>query len=148
MTFKESAEQFGIADTGWTSQSVFFDFDNDGDLDLYVMNHANEWLSKKDGPSKNDVAILSKDHLYRNDNNLFVDVSKSAGLIEEKFGGFGLGIAIADINLDGYQDIYISSDYDSPDLLYINQGNSTFKEEAKQRFGHISYFSMGVDIAD
>ena len=148
LTFTESALEYGIADTGWTNQSAFFDYDNDGDLDLYVMNHPNEWIKESQITQYGALGRLTQDRLYKNVNGKFTDASYEAGLLSQDLGGYGLGLTIADVDLNGFPDIYISGDFESPDLLYMNQGNGTFKEEIKKRTGHISYYSMGVDIND
>ncbi|UTW63310.1 VCBS repeat-containing protein [bacterium SCSIO 12741] len=148
-TFSEEAESYGIADSGYTTQSAFFDFDLDGDLDLYVLNHKNTWKGDRK-LSRNDLTnnLITADHLYRNDGGKFTDVSKSAGLKNEIFGGYGLGLAVGDLDGNGYPDVYVSNDYDSPDFMYMNQGDGTFKDEIKERTSHIALYSMGNDIAD
>lgn len=148
-TFTESAQNFGIADTGYTTQSAFFDMDLDGDLDLYVMNHDNVWSSNSElSKEKYTVRQVTEDRIYRNDNGKFIDITLESGLDKEVAGGYGLGISVGDINNDNYPDIYISNDYDSPDRLYVNQKDGTFKNETKERTTHIALYSMGNDIAD
>lgn len=145
-TFREDAAAWGLADQGHTTQTVFFDYDRDGDLDAYLLTNVMEAIGpnvirtkKIKGESPNT------DRLYRNEGGRFVDVSQSAGITIE---GYGLGVGVVDINHDGWQDIYVSNDYLSDDLLYINQGDGTFIDVAGQAFRHTSYSSMGTDIAD
>ena len=149
LTFTNQAEEMGIADTGWTTQSIFFDFDNDGDLDLFVLNHPNIWSDTKKLDRENyKNAPLGGDHFYENVNGKFKDITNSVGLKSEIFGGYGLGVAAGDLDQNGYIDLYISNDYSSPDFMYMNQGDGTFKEEIKKRTNHIALYSMGNDIAD
>ena len=149
LTFTESAAKLGVQNGGFTIQSAFFDYDLDGDEDLYVMNQPSNVRAvkqryKKEGESKfiNENTV---DRLYRNDGGKFTDVSKSAGV--EKFA-FGLGIKVQDINMDGYPDIYIANDYDKPDFMYINNKKGGFINTIDEAVNHISNFSMGVDISD
>lgn len=149
LTFTEQALEYGIADTGWTTQSIFFDFDNDQDLDLYVLNHNNAWIeNSKLNRSTFEDSRYSEDKFYINNNGSFIESSIDVGLVLEQYGGYGLGVSAGDINQDGFQDLYISNDYASPDFFYINQGNGTFKEEVKKRTKHIPLFSMGNEMAD
>lgn len=152
LTFTESANDYGLADKGESIQSLFFDYDLDGDLDMYLLTGGGFEKSAitirrilKNGEGRNT------DRLYRNDYNsekghpVFTNVSKEAGITIE---GFGLGVSTFDANNDSWPDIYISNDYLSRDFLYINQKDGTFKEDAQNYFGHTSHFSMGNDIAD
>lgn len=149
MTFTEKAQEFGIADTGWSTQSLFFDFDLDNDLDLFVLNHPNIWFNETRLSRKNyETAVVGADHFYINNNGKFEESTKKVGLKSEIMGGHGLGVSAGDLDQNGYMDIYVSNDYDSPDYLYMNQGNGTFKEEVKKRTEHIAFYSMGNDIAD
>lgn len=147
-TFTESAKQYGLDDKGCSTQAIFFDYDLDGDLDCYVLNH-NIRAYKNVGLHylKNDVDSLAGDRLYRNDNDHFVNVSRSAGISGNPIS-FGLGIAVSDINNDGWPDIYVSNDYTEQDYLYINNKNGTFSQKEMYAFGHMSQFSMGNEIAD
>ena len=145
--FEEVAESFGIADASHSTHAAFFDYDMDNDLDLYVMNHDNE-RSSVNTPLPKDLSGegSSCDHLYKNNgNNSFTDVSKQAGIIHE---GYGLGLAVSDINLDGLPDIYVSNDFIYNDLLYINNGNGTFDNKINSYLKHQSYNGMGCEIAD
>ena len=149
LTFTEAAEQYGIADTGFTTQSAFFDYDLDGDLDLFVMNHSNTWSTADDlNIDKYKKRQVTEDRLYNNENGKFTDVTPNAGFDPEIAGGYGLGISVGDFNNDNYPDLYISNDYDSPDRMYINQQDGTFKNETKERTTHIALYSMGNDVAD
>ena len=150
--FKEMAQEYGIADTTHTTNAAFFDYDNDGDLDLYLVvnemddvRFPNMYHEKiVDGSSKRT------DRLYRNDTQdknhpHFTDVSKQAGIQIE---GYGLGVNITDINRDGWKDIYVTNDYLTNDLLYINNHDGTFTDKAKDYFKHTSYSAMGNEVED
>ncbi len=147
-TFTEKAKSFGIADNGNSIQSTFFDYDKDGDLDLYIANYPpakfnapNLFYSyKMKNHTYNEV-----DHLYRNDGGKFTDVSKEAGI--DKYG-LSLSATIGDINNDSWPDIYISNDFSTPDYFYINNGNGTFREVLRKTTAHTAFYGMGVDIAD
>ncbi|MEM7369467.1 MAG: VCBS repeat-containing protein [Bacteroidota bacterium] len=148
-TFVESAEQYGIADLGNTMHSAFFDYDNDGDLDLYVLTDELGVFSPNNYRLKvTDGSSPTTDQLYRNDLNesgTFTNVSKEAGIVIE---GYGLGVSIIDINNDGWRDIYVSNDYLTNDLLYINQQDGTFRNEVRDYLKHQTHSAMGNDIAD
>jgi enediyne biosynthesis protein E4 len=151
-TFKEEAEAYGIAGFHRSTQASFFDYDKDGDLDLYVMNYSDLVYRQHDSTEITMTAYprekfpQNSGALYRNEGNgKFTDVSEQSGIMTP---GFGLGLITSDFNGDGLIDIYISNDYLIPNFLFINQGDGTFKDEIKQRLDHCSYFSMGVDYAD
>ncbi|HYI78659.1 MAG TPA: VCBS repeat-containing protein [Chryseolinea sp.] len=146
-TFTEEAKQYGIADTGYSQNAAFFDYDKDGDLDLYVLtNLESDKIPSSYRPRILDGSALNNDHLYRNNgDNTFTDVTRAAGILIE---GYGLGIGIADINDDDWPDIYIGNDYVSNDILYINNRDGTFTNQIKDRLKHQSLFSMGIDISD
>ena len=154
-SFEEKASEFGLADSGRTTQTTFFDYDNDGDLDAYVMNvpkkldarrTIQEKVSYRTQPKAYEHWAESSDRLYQNQgNNKFIDVTEKAGILN---WGYGLGVAIADINEDNLPDIYITNDFDMDNFLYINQGDGTFTESLNKHLRHCSYFAMGVDIAD
>ena len=150
LTFTEMGKAYGVDDSGYSTQGAFFDYDNDGDLDLYVMNHSTQeyaGLGKISKHHKKQKNTSFSDKLLRNDNGKFVDVSDKAGLTSNILG-FGLGIGISDLNNDNWLDIYISNDYNEQDYLYLNNGDGTFSESLEEYIGHISLYSMGSDIAD
>ena len=147
-SFKQEAKKFGLDLVGFSTQASFFDYDLDGDLDMYQLNHSvhsNGTFGKSD--IRNSSHPLAGDRLMRNDNGRFTDVTQSAGIYNSPLG-YGLGIGISDINNDGYPDIYIGNDFHEDDYLYINQGDGTFKESLEQMIRHTSRFSMGNDLAD
>ena len=145
--FSEQAKQYGLDYQGFSTQAAFFDYDKDGDLDMYLLNHFHE----KKNPNYPKDKVLdgsspSNDKLFKNNgNDTFSEVSKTSGITTE---GFGLGIAIADLNRDGWPDIYVANDFAYDDLIYINNRNGTFTENANRYLRHTSRFSMGCDIAD
>lgn len=146
-TFKESAEAYGLQDTGFSTQAVFFDYDRDGDLDVYVLTNV---LGKKTPvayrPKVNDGSAENTDRLYRNNGNItFTNVSNEAGITLE---GFGNSVAVNDINNDGWPDIYVGNDFISNDILYINNKNGTFTNRSSEYFKHTGWSVMGADIVD
>ena len=150
--FEEQAEAYGIADDGNTTQAAFFDYDLDGDLDLYLLTNVID--TKLPGSYREkivDGTALNNDRLYRNEglgpdgHPTFTDVSRKAGILIE---GFGLGITVSDINLDGWPDIYISNDYISNDLLYVNNQDGTFTNRIEDYLNHTSHSAMGSDVVD
>lgn len=150
-TFSEKAQQYGLDASCFTTQSVFFDYDRDGDLDCFILNQSHKPHSNIiDTSNRHKYDTLSGDRLYRNDlkqTGKFIDISAQAGIYQSALG-YGLGIAVADINNDGWDDIYVGNDFHENDYYYVNQQNGTFKEEGAQHFKHYSRFSMGNDIAD
>lgn len=147
-TFTESAAQYGINFPGYSTQASFFDFDKDGDLDMYLLNHNVSPVNTNNPENfKNMEDEFVGDKLYRNDNGKFIDVSKNAGIIGNPLG-FGLGVSVGDLNQDGWPDIYVANDYIEEDYLYFNNGDGTFTEGLKTALKHIPNFSMGTDIAD
>ncbi len=148
-TYKDEAEEYGIDFSGFSTQAAFLDYDGDGDLDMFLLNHS----VNHDGnyaPRKlfeNTYDSLAGQKMYRNNEGHFTDVTKISGINGSKIG-YGLGVAVADIDLDGWPDIYVGNDFHENDYLYINQHNGTFKDETTQRLMHTSQFSMGVDVAD
>ena len=147
--YKDEAQQYGVDFSCFSTQAAFFDFDMDGDLDMFLLNHSVHQSSSY-GPRSNFIGTydsLSGDRLMRNDGNHFTDVTRESKINSSSIG-YGLGIAVSDINLDGWPDLYIGNDFHENDYLYINQKNGTFTEENNQRLMHTSKFSMGVDIAD
>lgn len=151
-TFSESAAGYGLAFSGYTTQAAFFDYDKDGDLDCYVLNQSHHpHANIADTSKRRTLDSLSGDKLYRNDMNTaakkFTDVTAAAGIYQSNLG-YGLGLAVADMNNDGWDDIYIGNDFHENDYYYINNKNGTFTESGAKHFGHYSRFSMGNDVAD
>ena len=146
-TFREAAAEFGIDDRGHSMHAAFFDFDLDGDLDLYILNNViSKEVPTNYRPKLVDGSSPNNDHFYENmGDGTFRDITLKAGITIE---GYGLGIAIADFNKDLYPDLYISNDYISNDILYLNQRNGTFKNVSETYLSHQSRFSMGNDAAD
>lgn len=148
-TFTESAEQYGLAIKSYAQQAAFFDYDLDGDLDMYLLNqsiHTPE--SYKNGRQRALLTNgLSGDQLFRNDENKFVEVTSQAGIYKSPMG-YGLDISIADFNKDNYPDIYVSNDFHENDYLYLNNQNGTFSEIGMEAFSYTSNFSMGNSVAD
>src|SRR5436190_5493566 len=147
-TFTDRTDEYGLGFSGYSTQAAFFDYDGDGDLDMYLLNSSTfAELRARKSPNRSERNARTGDRLYRNDHGHFVDVSASAriyGGVE----GFGLGIAVSDVNLDGCPDIYIANDFPENDFLYLNNCNGTFTESIAQATGHTSRFSMGADAAD
>lgn len=146
LTFTESAISYGLADIGFSTQAVFFDMDNDGDLDMYQVNQ----------PADNKVLLLNKvrpadvasfkDKLYKNENGKFINVSDISGISREL--AYGLSVNTADFNNDGFTDLYVSNDYAAPDYMYYNNGDGTFRNVIKEKLKHFSQYSMGSDTGD
>lgn len=149
--FKEMAKEYGVNDNGHSENAVFFDYDNDGDLDLYILTNKIDQYPNLFRKKLVNGENPNTDRLYRNDwseeagHAVYTNVSLEAGISIE---GFGLGINITDINRDGWQDIYVCNDYVTNDLMYINNQNGTFTESSKSYLKHSGYSSMGNDIAD
>jgi hypothetical protein len=147
-TFEEQAAQYGLDLTGYSQQAVFFDYDADGDLDMYQLNHSVHELDVYvTAKNRNKRDALAGDRLFRNDDGCFTDVSKEAGIYGGATG-YGLSVAVADLDGNGCPDIYVSNDFHDNDYMYYNQCNGTFKETVKDAIGHTSNFSMGSDVAD
>lgn len=153
LTFTDLTEEYGLAFEGFSSHSTFFDYDNDGDLDMYLLNHSVH-TTRSYGHSR--IRFQSDpsagDKLYRNDfipegKNRFTEITNVAGIYNSQVG-YGLGVGVSDLNLDGLMDIYVSNDFHENDYLYINQGDGTYKEQLAGALPHVSRFSMGNDIAD
>ncbi|AWV99945.1 VCBS repeat-containing protein [Arcticibacterium luteifluviistationis] len=166
LTFTEKASEYGLADSGYTTHAAFFDYDLDGDLDVYILNNSfipvntlnnanNRDLRAENWPVKDFLKgggdkLLRNDSQYNGENELipsFVDVSEEAGIFGSLIG-FGLGVTVGDVNNDHYPDIYVSNDFYEKDYLYINQKDGSFKEDIENRIGHTSFASMGADMAD
>ncbi len=157
ITFTEKAADYNLADSGFTTHAAFFDYDKDGDLDVYILNNSFIPVSSLGYVNKRnlrandwDIPEILKgggDKLLRNDDGIFTDVSEAAGIFGSLIG-FGLGVTIGDVNKDLLPDIYVSNDFYERDYLYINQGDGTFNEEIKDWVKHLSISSMGADMAD
>lgn len=157
LTFTERAAEYGLDNDGYTTHASFFDYDLDGDLDCFLVNNSPipvntlNYANMRSIPDAEapyaDFLKGGGDHLYRNDNGKYTDVTKEAGIYGSIIS-FGLGVTVGDINLDGYPDVYVSNDFFEKDYLYINQRNGTFKDEIEDRTQHISFSSMGADLQD
>ena len=145
-TFTEQAAALGVADTSYSTQAAFFDYDKDGDLDLYLLNHSTEFGPNQIRPIITDGSALSADHLYRQEaDGTFTDVSIEAGIV---YPGQSLGVSIGDVNGDGWEDVYVANDFMAHDLLYLNNGDGTFNERGSEVLKHHSFAAMGSDLAD
>jgi len=149
LTFKEAAAAYGVADRGFSTHAAFFDYDHDGDLDMYLLNNSYQAigsfnLQKNERPKRDPVG---GDKLFRNDGARFTDVSEAAGIYGSIIG-FGLGVTVGDIDKDGWQDIYVSNDFFERDYIYMNNRDGTFREVLEDKMRSISGASMGADMAD
>ena len=146
-TFTEEAEKWGLADTSYSIQAAFFDYDGDADLDMYLLNNALvDYNRNTPRPRDSTSKAASVDRLFRNNGNgTYENVSQEAGI---QIAGFGLGVQVCDINNDGWPDVYVSNDFLTDDLLYINQRDGTFENEIANYMRHLSFNGMGNDIAD
>jgi hypothetical protein len=148
LQFLEAAAEWGIDHEGFSNQAAFFDYDLDGDLDMYLLCH-----SVHSAASFQDIGVRTKkdpkagDRLFRNEGNRFTDVTEAAGIYSSALG-YGLGIAVSDFDRNGWPDLYISNDFHENDYLYLNTGKGSFRETISERVGHTSRFSMGSDVAD
>ena len=157
LTFTDSAAAYGLDNDGYSTQASFFDYDLDGDLDCFLVNNSPipvntlNYTNLRNIPDADapfaDFLKGGGDHFFRNDNGHFIDISKEAG-IHGSIISFGLGVTVGDINDDGYPDVYVSNDFFEKDYCYINQRNGKFEDEMEQRMQHISFSSMGADMAD
>jgi hypothetical protein len=153
LTFTERSREFGLYFQGFSTHAAFFDYDLDGDLDMYLLNHSvHSQRSYGKVSLRNQTDSLAGDRLYQNQftetgNTHFKNVSAEAGILSSPLG-YGLGLGISDLNRDGYPDIYVSNDFHENDYLYINQKNGTFIQQADKSLAHTSRFSMGNVIAD
>jgi hypothetical protein len=149
LTFSEKAEEYGLADAGYSTQAVFFDYDNDGDLDCFVLNHNLRDYERNPSAEvmRNKRDEFAGDKLFRNDDLKFTEVSQQVGIKSNPLG-FGLGVVAADINQDNKPDLYVGNDYVEDDYLYVNHGNGLLKDVLREKLNHTSRFTMGVEIAD
>lgn len=147
-TFTEKAEAYGLDFAGYSTQAAFFDYDRDGDLDLYLLNHSTH-DERTYGRSRLRYTTHPRagDRLFRNDGGRFTDVTEAAGIYSSKIG-YGLGVTVSDLNTDGWPDLYVANDFHENDYLYYNNGDGTFREAIETATGHTSLSSMGVDAAD
>jgi hypothetical protein len=149
--FIDRTRQYGLEFPTNTTHAVFFDFDRDGDLDLFILNHHPDSLPKLNEEDTEEVLKIDDQvhgvRLLRNDNGIFKDITIEAGFISSPIT-YGLGAGVADIDLDGWTDIYICNDFSLPDYLYINNGDGTFTDRLQEKMGHTSYASMGNNVAD
>lgn len=147
--YEDKAKEYGLDFSGFSTQAAFLDYDMDGDLDMFLLNHSvhenGSFRPRKD--FLETYHELSGDRMYRNDGNHFTDVTHESKINSSAIS-YGLGIVVADINLDGYPDLYVGNDFHENDYLYINQKNGTFKEDLNEHIMHTSKFTMGVDAAD
>ncbi len=155
VTFTNKAKEYGLEDASYTTQAYFFDYDNDGDKDVYFVNHPADFSKSMTVPAtmqngklvyvEDTNSVYVSDRLYENRGNRFLDITKKAGLVNH---AFGLSASVFDFNKDGFQDIYVTNDMNKPDYLYINNKNGTFTNKLSDYINHTSFFSMGSDIAD
>jgi hypothetical protein len=146
-TFKEMAKEYGVADEGYSTQAVLFDYDHDGDLDLFVIENSPRSVQNVGRNLRGQRSQYGGAKLYRNDGDHFTDVTAQAGIYSPDIA-FGLGVVVADVNNDGWPDIYVANDFSERDYLYINNRDGTFSEVLDKQMPVLSYFSMGLDIAD
>lgn len=149
MTFTEKAMEYGLDDRGLSTHAAFFDYDHDGDLDMFLLNNSFKAIGSFDLRlnQRNVRDSIGGHKFFRNDNGHFTDISEAAGIYGSVIG-FGLGVTVGDVNNDGWQDIYVSNDFFEKDYLYINQGDGKFKEDLENQMMSISNASMGADMAD
>jgi enediyne biosynthesis protein E4 len=147
-TFDERAEEYGLNHVGYSVQSAFFDYDGDGDLDVYLLSHSTH-AEETFGPDalRYTRSATAGDKLFRNEDGFFVDVSEEAGIYGSRLG-YGLGVVVSDLDRDGCPDLYVANDFHEQDYLYYNNCDGTFEEQISNSVGHTSRASMGVDAAD
>ncbi len=147
-TFTDRTDEYGLGHAGYSTQALFFDYDLDGDLDAYLLNHSTHTergISSR--PQREVRHPRAGDRLFRNEGDRFVDVSEQAG-IHGGVEGYGLGVVASDLNGDGCPDLFVANDFQENDFLYLNACDGTFTEASRSALGHTSRFSMGVDAAD
>ena len=144
-TFTDRTKEYGLDHVGYSTQALFFDYDGDGWLDMFLLNHSTH--GDRGGAAQGTGTPKGSDRLFHNDHGHFVDVSERAG-VADRVGAFGLGVVASDFNLDGCPDLYVANDFQENDYFYINNCNGTFTEVVAKAMGHTSRFSMGVDAAD
>lgn len=146
--FTDRAMEYGLDLVGFSTQAAFFDYDRDGDLDMFMLNHSvHDNGTYGRSTLRQTSHPLAGDKLLRNDSGRFLDVTQGSGIYSSALG-YGLGVAVSDVDLDGWPDIYVGNDFHENDYLYINQGNGTFREVLEQEMNHTSRYTMGVDLAD
>src|ERR1700737_2669045 len=147
-TFTDRTKEYGLEHVGFSTQAVFFDYDGDGDLDMYLLDHSTHEERTIEGKARGSASSpRTGDRLFRNDGGHFTDVTEQAGL-HDGIDGYGLGIVVSDFNMDGCPDIYAPTHFKGDDYLYINNCNGTFPQSLAKESGHTTRFSMGVDAAD
>ncbi|MEN8887082.1 MAG: VCBS repeat-containing protein, partial [Winogradskyella sp.] len=146
LTFTESAQLYGLADVGFSTQAVFFDMDNDGDLDMYQVNQIADKKLLLINKIPREQYRFFRDRLYKNENGKFTDVSEEVGISTDV--SYGLSVNASDLNNDGWMDLYVANDYAEPDFMYFNNGDGTFKNVINQQLKHITQLSMGSDTGD
>ena len=146
LTFTESAIAYGLADAGFSTQAVFFDMDNDGDLDMYQVNQLPDKKLLLINKIPKEQFKYLRDKLYRNDNGKFIDVTRSSGISNNV--SYGLSVSASDFNNDGWMDLYVANDYAEPDFMYYNNGDGTFTNVINENLKHITQLSMGSDTGD
>ena len=147
-TFTDRTKEYGLEHSGYSTQALFFDYDGDGDLDMYLLDHTVHTQKAIESRAQRGAKTTrTSDHLFRNDGNHFTDVTAAAG-IRDGIDGYGLGVVASDLNGDGCPDLYVANDFQGDDYLWMNNCNGTFTESLATSIGHTSRFSMGVDAAD
>jgi len=147
-TFTDRAEEYGLDFEGYSVQAAFFDYDKDGDLDMFLLNHSIHSVDSYQPVDNRELQDpKAGDRLFRNEGDTFIDVTEEAGIFNSALG-FGLGVTISDINQDGWPDIYVGNDFHEDDYLYLNRHDGTFKDALRESVRHTSQFTMSVDVAD
>ena len=147
-TFTDRTREYGLEHSGYSTQAVFFDYDGDGDLDMYLLDNSTHTQRAIESEAQRGAnPARTGDHLFRNDGNHFTDVTEAAG-IRDGVDGYGLGVVASDLNGDGCPDLYVANDFQGDDYLWMNNCNGTFSDALAKSMGHTSRFSMGVDAAD